>query len=388
MNILLLGAGLQGRAALHDLVRSPDVDRVTAADIEMPQLLRTNPDLQHPRVDAVRLDVSDGAALEPLIRSADAVVYLLPAAFRVQTARLAVENGAHYIDASYTDPAFEALHKEAREWGVGILPECGLDPGIDLVLAAEAVRELDEVHVLNSYGAGIPEPAAAGNPLQYKISWSFAGVLNAYMRPAVLVQGGRAVDIPGSRIFAPENVHAVDVEGLGPLEAYPNGDAARYVELFGLGDTIREAGRYSMRWPGHSETWRDLIRLGFLDADPIDVGGRQISPRRFTHDLLAPRLQYAAGERDIALVRVDAAGLVNGRPRRLIYQVLDHRDLETGLLAMQRTVGFTASIAAQLLVKGEIDGRGLLNPVRDLPAERLFPELARRGIVVERVESR
>jgi saccharopine dehydrogenase-like NADP-dependent oxidoreductase len=42
---------------------------------------------------------------------------------------------------------------------------------------------------------------------------------------------------------------------------------------------------------------------------------------------------------------------------------VDRRDTETGLLAMQRTVGFTASIGAQLLLRGDIRARGLLSPV-------------------------
>jgi saccharopine dehydrogenase-like NADP-dependent oxidoreductase len=32
MNILLLGVGLQGKAALYDLVNSPDVSQITAGD--------------------------------------------------------------------------------------------------------------------------------------------------------------------------------------------------------------------------------------------------------------------------------------------------------------------------------------------------------------------
>jgi hypothetical protein len=36
------------------------------------------------------------------------------------------------------------------------------------VLAAKAVRIFDEVHILNSYGAGIPEAVAATNRLHYE----------------------------------------------------------------------------------------------------------------------------------------------------------------------------------------------------------------------------
>ena len=38
MNVLLLGTGMQGRAALHDLVRSEAVARVVAADRDIEAL--------------------------------------------------------------------------------------------------------------------------------------------------------------------------------------------------------------------------------------------------------------------------------------------------------------------------------------------------------------
>ena len=51
---------------------------------------------------------------------------------------------------------------------ITILPEMGMDPGIDLVLARLAVDELDTVYGLYSYGAGLPEPACAeANPLHF-----------------------------------------------------------------------------------------------------------------------------------------------------------------------------------------------------------------------------
>jgi saccharopine dehydrogenase-like NADP-dependent oxidoreductase len=56
------------------------------------------------------------------------------------------------------------------------------------------------------------------------------------------------------------------------------------------------------------------------------------------------------------------------------------RDLETGHSAMSRTVGYTASIGAQMIASGQITGRGLLSPVNDVPYEPFVRELQRRGI--------
>jgi len=62
--------------------------------------------------------------------------------------------------------------------------------------------------------------------------------------------------------------------------------------------------------------------------------------------------------------------------------MLDYGDLDTGLTAMSRTVGFPASIAAQMIVGGAITKRGLLSPACDVPYNEFFTELKRRGIFV------
>lgn len=384
MNILLLGAGMQGRAALYDLLQSPDVRQVLVADLDIERLKVSTPELHAEKVACHALDATDEVRTAGLIKQSDVVIHLLPAQFRVPMARLAIENGAHFVDASYAAPEYNDLSVQAAARSLAILPEFGLDPGIDLVLTGEALAEFDEITELHSYGAGIPEETASGNPLRYKVSWSFAGVLNAYTRPARVVRGGQVTDIAPDRLFATENVHNVEVEELGVLEAYPNGDAAKYVDMLGLSGTIRDAGRYSMRWPGHSELWRNLIGLGLLSDNAVNVGGTDVVPRRFMHDLLLPQLLYADDERDIALIRVEVAGIKDGQAMRVVYEVLDYRDLESGLLAMQRTVGFTASIGAQMILRGEIKRRGLLSPLRDVPAKGLLGRLRERGIHVRR----
>jgi saccharopine dehydrogenase-like NADP-dependent oxidoreductase len=170
MKILLLGVGLQGRAALYDLAHSPDVAHVIAADADISTLRAFSESLPTDRVSATRVDVRDEARVAELMQKAQAVIALLPHTFRAPIARQAVECGIHYVDASYPDGAYDALASKAAAAGVAILPEMGLDPGIDLLLARQAVSELDVVTRLDSYGGGIPTPEAADNPLRYKIS--------------------------------------------------------------------------------------------------------------------------------------------------------------------------------------------------------------------------
>jgi lysine 6-dehydrogenase len=54
---------------------------------------------------------------------------------------------------------------------------------------------------------------------------------------------------------------------------------------------------------------------------------------------------------------------------------------------MNRTVGYTASIAAQMILKGRITAAGVLSPTRDVPPQDLLRELKARGMKLEhRVE--
>jgi len=385
MKPLLLGLGLQGKATLHDLARSPEVERIVVADRDAGPVADWIAAHGRGKAAAAALDAGSPAALAELIRASgcDIVVCMLPAPLGPTVARAAVEAGVPFVSTSYTGAVAE-LDGLARERGVTVLPEMGFDPGIDLCLARLAIDELDVVEGLNSYGAGVPEASAADNPLKYKITWTFDGVLKAYKRDARLMRDGREVTIPGAEIFRPENIHTIEVPGLGALEAYPNGDAIHFAEVFGLDGTLRHMGRYAARWPGHCAFWRTMVELGFLSDEPTELGGGRFTPHQFLVHHLSPRLQFAPGERDVAILRVEAWGRKAGRPHRIVYDLLDWRDRDTGLFAMNRTVGYTASIAAHLVARGEVAAHGVLSPTRDVPCARVVEELGRRGIRIER----
>ena len=385
MRILLLGAGLQGKAALHDLVNSKAVTKVIAADADTKQLDAAAQELPLGKITATTLDACDHDQVALLMHEVQAVVVMLPPAFGFPIAQLAINCGIHYIDAYYTSPEHQDLDAKASDRGLSILTEFGLDPGIDLLLAGQAVSELDQVKQLDIYGAGIPDQESANNPLKYKISWSFASVLQGYRdRPARIVCNGKPVDVPPEEIFSKTSIRTLNLENIGLLEAYPSEDVTTTLDVLGVTENVHTAGRYSMRWPGHCAFWDKMVNLGFLDHHSTGTGDLSISPRQFVHDLLSPQLQYEDEESDLAIVRVDARGIKNGRSTRILYELIDRRDLETGLLAMQRTVGFTASIGVQMILRGDINKRGVLSPAKDVPRDIFFSELRKRGIVAMR----
>jgi len=386
MKALVFGVGLQGKAVIHDLEHSHAVSEIVAVDVEAEKAKTYIGARGYSKVRVVQLNASDQPALERLIQEIRprVLVCMLPPDFQPALARAATNAGVSYVSSSYTGTLLE-LDGLAREKGVTILPEMGMDPGIDLILGRLAVDELDIVHGMRSYGAGLPAPDCAGdNPIHYKITWTFEGVLKAYMRPARFLREGKEVAIPGGEIFRSENGHTIEVPEVGVMDAYYNGDAIRYIDLFGLGPDLKEMGRFAMRWPGHNQFWNVMAELGFLDETTIRIGESEISPRRFIVEHLTPRLQFGDTERDMVVIRVEAWGLKNKKSLRVTYDLIDYRDLTTGFFAMNRAVGYTTSIAAQLILAGKVQKTGVLTPVRDVPHREVLRELEKRGMRIQR----
>jgi saccharopine dehydrogenase-like NADP-dependent oxidoreductase len=387
MKIIVFGGlGSQGRGALLDLVRSAAVDEIICADANLEGWSDFSSRVDTTKITPVKIDASSRDSLAALLRQdADAAIDLLPLPFMVNAFEAAIAARVPLVSTNYAHP-LRKLHQQAVDAGVSLMPECGLDPGIDLVLFGYAVRKFDQVTVLHSYCGGFPEKSACTNPLNYKVTWNWDMVLTSSKRDSTFIRHGQKVLIPAAEQHSEKNVVRIDFPGLGELEAIPNGDAAVYTELLGINDTIVQTTRYALRWPGWSAFWRPLKQFGFLSDEKIDVAGCQITPHQFVSSLIGPQLQYSASEKDIVAMQNVFEGITAGTKKRLTTNLLIERDLESGLFAMNKGVGYPASIVAQMLASGEITAKGLLTPTVDIPAEKFIAELSQRGISIEIIE--
>jgi len=93
-------------------------------------------------------------------------------------------------------------------------------------------------------------------------------------------------------------------------------------------------------------------------------------------EVLEPKLQLGPKKRDVIIIRVEATSMKVGEEERVIQHVIDYRDLETGFTAMNRTVGDTARIVAQMIAREEISSRGVLSSLYDVPYGKFIEELS------------
>ena len=158
---------------------------------------------------------------------------MLPAAQHAALLRLCLDRGAHFACTSYTSDELAAADGPAREAGLVVLTEAGLDPGIDHVLAHDlvararkAVGDGPATVAFTSYCGGVP---AVPNDFRYRFSWAPRGVLSALQTPARAIEHGRVRDV--ARPWEATTAYALAGE---PFEVYPNRDSLPFVTQYDL----------------------------------------------------------------------------------------------------------------------------------------------------------
>lgn len=115
-------------------------------------------------------------------------------------AEVCIAAGKPLVTASYMSPAMESLNDRAKQRGILILTEMGLDPGLDHVSALSLIDKLKRPRrSLSSFVSlcgGLPIlEDALDVPLKYKFSWRPEGVLIAALQEAQYILLG-SVGLP------------------------------------------------------------------------------------------------------------------------------------------------------------------------------------------------
>jgi len=322
--------------------------------------------------EGLHVEALDFDRLAGRVADGDVVVSMLPGAFHVQVARIALQAGAHMVTTSYLSPDMMALDDEARAKGLVVLNEVGVDPGIDhlfgqvLVDAARRAGRLADGHSVSfeSHCGGVP---AVPNNFRYKFSWAPLGVLTALRNPARSIKDG--VELRTEKAWT--GVSNIDVLG-ETFEVYPNRDSLGYIEEYGLADVadLQLFVRGTLRLPGWKDAWADIFTAVETGTDD--------SLKALSEQLWADHT-YGPDEEDRVILYVSLTSKDADGETWKASLSLD----ETGTgwqTAMARTVSLTAQVAIGAVLDGRLKP-GVQAATRDPEeAKRWLAQLAEEGI--------
>jgi lysine 6-dehydrogenase len=376
--MMVLGAGLQGSACAYDLLQNPSVTQITLADHRPGRLPAFLAGDWGGRLQPVRLDVTDGAAVRQALRGHTAVMSAIPYYYNAPMARAAVEAGCHFADlGGNTEIVLEQkkLHEQARAKGVSVIPDCGLAPGMVNILAAEGLRRLDVTEQVKIYVGGLPQHPEP--PLNYQIVYSLEGALDYYTTPSWILRGGKPVQVE-----ALSEVESVDFPPpVGRLEAFHTGGGISTLP-FAYEGKVDVMEYKTLRYPGHVAIMRPIRELGLLAMKPLDVKGQTVVPRDLFIAAVSPQLHKPAGQ-DVVALQVQVSGRKDGAAKTVAFRLIDRYDCARGISAMMRTTGYSLSITGQMQADGRIAEKGVYTPDEAVPFGPYVEELAKRGVKIE-----
>ena len=429
-NVLVLGAGMISRPMIVYLLKQQDffVSMASRTVSKAENIIHN-----HPQGKAFELDVNNDKELENFIIKADIVVSLLPYNYHFKVAEICIKHKKHLVTTSYVSDPMKGLDKKAKDAGIILLNECGLDPGIDHMSAMRVIHRAIEnggkiINFRSTTGA-LPAHESNNNPFGYKFSWSPRGVLLASKNPARWLEDEKEVNIPGELLF--ENYSMQDIPGVGTFENYPNRNSIPYKKIYGLNDA-KTVYRGTFRMHGWCETLRKIVALGWLNDKPIDdFSGktyadltRYLVDAKINDDLISKTAKYLDLETYSTVIkRLEWLGLFSNEPlpndkdnpldylnvltlkkmsmgisdkdmivmhhefiveysseKEYITSTLVDYGIPGGDTSIARTVSLPAAIAVKMIINDEIKLSGVQIPVIQEIYNPILNELEEMGI--------
>ena len=438
-HILVLGAGQSAPFMINYLLKQAESHDWFITVGDRSKELASKSVNHHPKGTAISFDVNDAEIRLMQIEKADIVINFLPPSFQYLIALGCISRGKHMITASYMDDRMKDLDNDANRKGILILNEMGLDPGIDHMSAMSMIHRVKarggKISSFKSYGSGLPAPDSANNPLKYAITWNAHNVVMAGEVGAQYLYKGQIKILPYNEVF--QRTWKFDLDGVGRMEAYPNRDSLKYQGLFGL-DDAHTMIRGTLRYPGWSETWSQIVRMG-LTNDTMHVPHVERYSYRELVEMLLPLHQSSAeleqrvanflnisptgkimdnltwlglfSDEKIVCNGETAAAVMESLLRKMLFLPPGGRDMVAlvheidadfaeennkkekiistfvaygepgGFTAIAKTVGLPAALAAKLVLTGDLPITGCHIPTHPAIYSQVLPELEKENLI-------
>ena len=293
----------------------------------------------------------DPAELAAVLLRGDIVVSMLPADQHVPLAQICVDRGAHFVSSSYISPGMAALDQAARDAGVALVNEVGLDPGIDHLMAHELVADYrmvaqpGDVVSFTSYCGGVPKHP---NPFRYKFSWSPLGVLRALRSPSKSLKDGQVLD--AARPWDAITPYDAPLPVPERFEVYPNRDSLPFIQQyrFDPGWQVRDFVRGTIRLKGWQDAWTPV----FQEIETLEGPAGEARLAEMAAGFWEKN-SYAEGEPDRVVLFVALRAERDGQPVFDKEWVLDAHGDDQGS-AMAQLVSVPVALAVQAVAAGRI----------------------------------
>lgn len=433
--ILVIGAGLSSSSLIKYLLEESKSNDwlIKLGDID--KELADSKINGHSNGEAFEFDALNPEKRREEIAKVDFVISMLPARFHVEVVKDCIEMKKNVVTPSYVSDEMKALDQAAKDAGVLIMNEIGVDPGLDHMSAKKILDEIESkggrMHIFESFTGGLVAPESDNNPWNYKFTWNPRNVVLAGKGGAAkFIQEGQYKYIPYTKLF--RRTEIIEVGEYGKFEGYANRDSLKYREIYGL-ENIPTIYRGTLRRVGFSRAWDVFVQLGATDDSYVLEGSENMTYRDFINSFLPwnPNDSVELKLRHYLKIELDDSlwdklvwlgifsdkkiGIKNATPAQILQKILEEKwqleDHDKDMIAMwhkfvyeldnkfheinshmvstgddqtytamSNTVGYPVGICAKLMLQGKINITGVKIPLDKEVYEPVLKELEQYNI--------
>jgi lysine 6-dehydrogenase len=362
MNILILGAGLMGRAITYDLFRFSDFEKITLIDNNKKNL-QLSADFLEEDIEFQQLDLKKANLIKNFFKNSDIAISAVPYSLNYTLAKIAVDTQTNFLDLGGNNDIVKkerSLMKKAKENKVTIIPDCGLAPGLTSVITRDIVEQINEIEYVKIRVGGLPIKPIP--PLNYQIVFSLYGLINEYVEESIILKNGNIIKKPSM----------TEIEEI------------KFPKPFGIMEAFLTSGGCSTL----PYTYRN--KIGYLDYKTIRYLGHckkfipllNIKTKGKLVEYLINNLPK--NEKDVVLLKVFSKGIKDDLEVKLQYTMIDYYDEENNITSMMRTTAYPTSIIANMINQNIINKKGVFCPEEVVPCDLFFKELKKRNINIQK----
>lgn len=336
--VLLFGAGKIGRMIAKFLTAAGDYD-VLVADYEQPALTRIE---KLSGVATVRIDASNRAALQAVMKDRDSVISALSFRFNPLIAETAIGAGVNYFDLTEDIETTRKVHGIVERVSPEsiVMPQCGLAPGFISIVANQLAGQFDKLDTVHMRVGALPQ--FPSNAMKYNLTWSTDGLINEYCNPCEAIHNSRRIEV-----LPLEGLQHLSLDGVRYEAFNTSGGLGTLCES--LAGKVRELNYKTIRYVGH----RDL--MSFL-VNELQLGNR----REILKDILESSIP--ATFQDVVVIFCNVTGWRKGQ----LVQISDARKIYSQSMdgeswsAIQITTAAAVCAVVDLHVADELPRQGFV----------------------------
>ena len=342
--IIILGAGLVGKAMAIDLSKNFDV---TSCDIDEKSLSFLS---EKHKIKTLKINLSVNENIEKSIKNADIVINAMPGFMGFKTLKQVILTGKNVVDISFFPEDPFQLDDLAKSKNVTAIMDVGVAPGMGNIICGYHNKRM-KISDYTCYVGGLP--MIREMPFEYKAPFSPVDVIQEYIRPARYVRNHKLI------VKEPlTDREYLNFDKVGTLEAFNSDGLRTLAKTMNIPNMIEK----TMRYPRTMDYIQMLKDSGFFSEKEIIINGNKVKPLDFTSKLLVAQWKLNENEKDLTVMRIIIEGEEDNKPKKYIYNLYDEYHQETEIISMARTTGYTCTAVANLVINGKFTQKGLIAP--------------------------